>query len=75
MGRKVRLGKKALVDIGGGTTDICYPFHDGINRHTAAPFGKCYYQDIKAGCQQFMVTTELQTKFGAAVTQTNQEMK
>ncbi|MEN9333291.1 MAG: cell division protein FtsA [Bacteroidota bacterium] len=41
----------ALVDIGGGTTDIAI-FHDGIIRHTAViPFGgNIITEDIKNGC-------------------------
>jgi cell division protein FtsA len=41
----------ALVDIGGGTTDIAI-FHDGIIRHTAViPFGgNIITEDIRTGC-------------------------
>ena len=41
----------ALIDIGGGTTDIAI-FQDGIIRHTAViPFGgKAISQDISNGC-------------------------
>ena len=41
----------ALVDIGGGTTDIAI-FQDGIIRHTAViPFGgNAITEDIKEGC-------------------------
>ena len=41
----------ALVDIGGGTTDVAI-FKDGIIRHTAViPFGgNIITQDIKEGC-------------------------
>ena len=65
----------ALVDIGGGTTDIAI-FHDGIIRHTAViPFGgNVITEDIKEGCTIMHRQAELlKTKFGAAVTQTNQE--
>ena len=65
----------ALVDIGGGTTDIAI-FHDGIIRHTAvSPFGgNVITEDIKEGCTIMHRQAELlKTKFGAAVTQTNQE--
>ncbi|MDB2482795.1 cell division protein FtsA [bacterium] len=65
----------ALVDIGGGTTDIAI-FHDGIIRHTAViPFGgNVITEDIKEGCTIMHRQAELlKTKFGAAVTQTNQD--
>ena len=65
----------ALVDIGGGTTDIAI-FHDGIIRHTAViPFGgNIITEDIKEGCTIMHRQAELlKTKFGAAVTQTNQD--
>ena len=65
----------ALVDIGGGTTDIAI-FYDGIIRHTAViPFGgNVITEDIKEGCTIMHRQAELlKTKFGAAVTQTNQE--
>ncbi len=65
----------ALVDIGGGTTDIAI-FHDGIIRHTAViPFGgNVITEDIKEGCTIMHKQAELlKTKFGAAVTQTNQD--
>jgi cell division protein FtsA len=41
----------ALVDIGGGTTDLAI-FHEGIVRHTAViPFGgNVVTEDIKKGC-------------------------
>ena len=65
----------ALVDIGGGTTDIAI-FHDGIIRHTAViPFGgNIITEDIKEGCTIMHRQAELlKTKFGSAVTQTSQE--
>ena len=65
----------ALVDIGGGTTDIAI-FHDGIIRHTAViPFGgNVITEDIKEGCTIMHRQAELlKTKFGSAVTQTSQE--
>ena len=65
----------ALVDIGGGTTDIAI-FHDGIIRHTAViPFGgNVITEDIKEGCTIMQRQAELlKTKFGSAVTQTSQE--
>ena len=65
----------ALVDIGGGTTDIAI-FHDGIIRHTAViPFGgNVITEDIKEGCTIMHRQAELlKTKFGAAVTQSSQD--
>ena len=65
----------ALVDIGGGTTDIAI-FHDGIIRHTSViPFGgNVITEDIKEGCTIMQRQAELlKTKFGSAVTQTSQE--
>ena len=65
----------ALVDIGGGTTDIAI-FHDGIIRHTSViPFGgNVITEDIKEGCTIMQRQAELlKTKFGSAVTQTTQE--
>ena len=65
----------ALVDIGGGTTDIAI-FQDGIIRHTAViPFGgNVITEDIKEGCTIMQRQAELlKTKFGAALTQNSQE--
>lgn len=59
----------ALVDIGGGTTDIAV-FHDGIIRHTAViPFGgHIVTSDIKEGCSILARHAEqLKTKFGFAL--------
>ncbi len=59
----------ALVDIGGGTTDIAI-FHDGIIRHTAViPFGgNVITQDIKEGCSIIERQAEaLKIKFGSAL--------
>ena len=56
----------ALVDIGGGTTDIAV-FHDGIIRHTAViPFGgNIITSDIKQGCLVMQNQAELlKIKFG-----------
>ena len=64
----------ALVDIGGGTTDIAI-FHDGIIRHTSViPFGgNVITEDIKEGCTIMHRQAELlKTKFGAALTQNSQ---
>ena len=65
----------ALVDIGGGTTDIAI-FQDGIIRHTTViPFGgNVITEDIKEGCTIMQRQAELlKTKFGAAITQASQE--
>jgi cell division protein FtsA len=59
----------ALVDIGGGTTDITI-FHEGIIRHTAViPFGgNVITKDIKEGCAVMQPQAEkLKVKFGAAI--------
>ncbi len=59
----------ALVDIGGGTTDIAI-FHEGIIRHTAViPFGgNIITEDIKAGLKVMRNQAEqLKVKFGSAV--------
>lgn len=60
----------ALVDIGGGTTDITV-FHEGIIRHTAViPFGgNVLTADIKEGCTVMQPQAEkLKVKFGSALT-------
>lgn len=59
----------ALVDIGGGTTDITI-FHEGIIRHTAViPFGgNVITKDIKEGCTVMQHQAEkLKVKFGSAL--------
>lgn len=59
----------ALVDIGGGTTDITI-FKEGIIRHTAVvPFGgEVVTKDIKEGCSVMEPQAEkLKVKFGAAL--------
>lgn len=59
----------ALVDIGGGTTDITI-FKDGIIRHTAViPFGgNVVTKDIKEGCNVMHHQAEkLKVKFGSAL--------
>lgn len=59
----------ALVDIGGGTTDITI-FKDGIIRHTAViPFGgNVITKDIKEGCNVMHHQAEkLKVKFGSAL--------
>ncbi len=59
----------ALVDIGGGTTDLAI-FHEGIIRHTCViPFGgNVITKDIKEGCTVMQHQAEqLKVKFGAAL--------
>ena len=59
----------ALVDIGGGTTDITI-FQDGIVRHTAViPFGgNVITMDIKEGCTVMQQQAEkLKINFGSAL--------
>ena len=59
----------ALVDIGGGTTDVAV-FYDGIIRHTAViPFGgNVVTQDIKEGCSILQRQAELlKIQFGSAL--------
>ncbi|MEZ4984774.1 MAG: cell division protein FtsA [Saprospiraceae bacterium] len=61
----------ALVDIGGGTTDITI-FKDGIIRHTAViPFGgNVVTNDIKDGCNVMAHHAEkLKVNYGAAMAQ------
>lgn len=61
----------ALVDIGGGTTDITI-FQDGIIRHTAVvPFGgNVITKDIKDGCNVMVQQAEkLKVKFGSAMSE------
>ncbi len=58
----------ALIDIGGGTTDLAI-FKDGIIRHTAViPFGgNVITDDIKEGCSIIEKQADLlKTKFGSA---------
>ncbi|MBK6621576.1 MAG: cell division protein FtsA [Saprospirales bacterium] len=59
----------ALVDMGGGTTDITI-FQDGIIRHTAViPFGgNVITKDIKDGCTVMIQQAEkLKVRFGSAL--------
>lgn len=59
----------ALVDIGGGTTDLAI-FYEGIIRHTAViPFGgNVITKDIKEGCNVMQTQAEqLKVKFGSAL--------
>jgi len=65
----------ALVDIGGGTTDIAI-FQDGIIRHTAViPLGgNIITEDIKEGCTIIKHQAEqLKMKFGSCLASENQE--
>jgi cell division protein FtsA len=65
----------ALVDIGGGTTDIAI-FQDGIIRHTAViPFGgNAITEDIKEGCGIIKNQAELlKLKFGSALANESKE--
>ncbi|MFP4366177.1 MAG: cell division protein FtsA [Bacteroidales bacterium] len=59
----------ALIDIGGGTTDLAV-YYDGIIRHTAViPFGgNVVTEDIKQGCSILMRQAELlKLQFGSAL--------
>ncbi|MEJ5960626.1 cell division protein FtsA [Pedobacter immunditicola] len=65
----------ALVDIGGGTTDIAI-FHEGIIRHTAViPFGgNSITEDIREGCSVMRNQAELlKTRFGSSLAEENKE--
>ncbi len=65
----------ALVDIGGGTTDIAV-FEEGIIRHTSViPFGgDIITEDIKKGCMILKDQAEsLKIKFGSALALDSQE--
>ena len=65
----------ALVDIGGGTTDVAI-FHDGVIRHTAIiPFGgNVVTDDIQEGCMVMKKQAELlKIKFGSAIPEENKD--
>ncbi|MDR3272759.1 MAG: cell division protein FtsA [Flavobacteriaceae bacterium] len=67
----------ALIDIGGGTTDIAV-FKDNIIRHTAViPFaGNVITDDIKTGCSIIERQAEiLKVKFGSAWPSENKEIE
>lgn len=67
----------ALVDIGGGTTDIAV-FYDGIIRHTAViPFGgNVVTNDIKEGCSILQRQAEaLKIQYGSALSDMAPENK
>lgn len=68
-------GGVALIDIGGGTTDIAI-FYDNIIRHTAViPFGgSSITEDIKEGCAILRNQAEqLKVRFGSALADQAQE--
>jgi cell division protein FtsA len=65
----------ALVDIGGGTTDIAI-FYENILRHTAViPFGGAVItEDVKEGCAIIRKHAEdLKVKFGSALASQNKD--
>ncbi|MCF6170869.1 MAG: cell division protein FtsA [Bacteroidales bacterium] len=65
----------ALVDIGGGTTDIAI-FQDDIIRHTAViPFGgDVITEDVREGCTIIKKhAEELKIKFGSALAEENRD--
>ncbi|MDT8308568.1 MAG: cell division protein FtsA [Bacteroidales bacterium] len=65
----------ALIDIGGGTTDLAI-FQDGIIRHTAViPLGgNIVTEDIKQGCSIIKNQAEaLKIRFGSALSRENRE--
>lgn len=67
----------ALVDIGGGTTDVAV-FYDDVIRHTAViPFGgNLVTKDIKEGCSILLRQAELlKIQFGSALGDIAQEDK
>lgn len=66
-----RMAGVAMVDIGGGTTDIAI-FHDGIIRHTSVlPLaGNAITNDIREGCNIMKKQAEsLKVKFGSCLVQ------
>ncbi len=75
LGEEEKEAGVALVDIGGGTTDVAI-FHDGIIRHTAViPFGgDVITEDVKEGCSIIKKhAEELKVKFGSALASENKE--
>lgn len=65
----------ALIDIGGGTTDLAI-FKDGIIRHTSViPFGgNVITEDVKEGCSIIQKQAELlKIKFGSACPTENKD--
>ena len=72
---KERLTGVALVDIGGGTTDLAI-YHDGVLRHTAViPLGgNVITEDIQGGCVIIEPQArKLKEKFGSALASENKE--
>jgi len=72
---KDRLAGVALVDIGGGTTDIAI-YHDDVLRHTAviALGGNIITEDIQGGCVIIEPQAKkLKEKFGSALASENKE--
>ncbi|MBQ9638376.1 MAG: cell division protein FtsA [Bacteroidales bacterium] len=70
-----RMAGVALVDIGGGTTDVAI-FHEGIIRHTSvlAVAGNVITNDIKEGCKLLKEQAELiKTRFGSCMPQQENE--
>ncbi|MFC1733394.1 cell division protein FtsA [candidate division KSB1 bacterium] len=75
LGHEEKEAGVALVDIGGGTTDIAI-FQDGIIRHTAViPLGgNIVTEDIKEGCTIIKSQAEaLKVKFGSALANENRD--
>jgi len=75
LGDEEREAGVAMVDIGGGTTDIAI-FHNHIIRHTAViPLGgNVVTEDIKEGCMIMRNSAEqLKVKFGSALAVDEQE--
>ncbi len=67
----------ALVDIGGGTTDVAV-FYDGIIRHTAViPFGgNVVTQDIRQGCNILeRFAEQLKIQYGSALVDKSMDNK
>ncbi len=68
-------GGVALVDIGGGTTDIAI-FHENVLRHTAViPFGgNVITEDIRSGCTIIRKhAEEVKVRFGSALASINRD--
>lgn len=73
--REEREAGVALIDIGGGTTDVAI-FQENVIRHTAViPFGgNVITDDIKEGCSIIRNQAELlKIKFGSAMARENQD--
>ncbi len=75
LGKEEKEAGVALIDIGGGTTDIAI-FQDGIIRHTAViPLGgNIVTEDIKEGCTIIKSQAEaLKIKFGSSLARENRD--